>query len=264
MIGQKQVKTHESTKDNEHPLPDFTTFKKVSSAFLRLASDVLEYLKMADFTTLRRACILQTKTPSGAQFTPDIEEKIKSSANLDDLLDVLADSPYWSWIDLRLLEALVDASRSSKGETLIANYKEAIFSRKLIDVLPNAPSKEIKSKYYMKIVSKLEKEADDITVGDLLEFRSKLEVVIMDINNGSCVLDHFEDGCIEIHWYIPSDRADHAYHTASIRYHMFHELHLQYLQIGSFPPIHNPLMLNSRLPQLESEPSLPDIAGEIK
>ena len=249
-----------NTLEEIDSLPDFSKMKNISGAFVCLTSRVAEYLATAKFSSIRRACITQTNTPNGVQFSPDIEKKIKSSTNLDDLLDVLAESPFWSWIDLRLLEALVAASGSSKCDTLISSYKEAIFSRKLIDILPNVPSKELKEKYYMKIVSKLDKEADDITVADLLEFRSQLEVVIMDIKNGICVLDHFKDGCVEIHWYIPAEIVDHAYQTASIQYHKFHELHLQYLQIGSFPPIYNPLMM--RLPQLESVPSLPDIAGE--
>ena len=243
-------------------LPDFSKFKSISSAFVCLTSNVTEGLSTAKFISIRRACISQTKTPGGAQFSPDVEEKIKSSAHLDDLLDVLADSPYWSWIDLRLLEALVAASGSSKGETLISSYKDAIFSKKLIDVLPNAPSKDIKEQYYTKIVSKLDKKAEDLTVSDLLEFRSQLEVVIMDINNGTCILDHFEEGCVEIHWYIPTNRVDHAYQAAIIRYHKFHELHLQYLKIGSFPPIYNPLEV--RPSQLESKVTLPDEIGEIK
>ena len=252
------VTVHKEENDKD---PDFTEFDTISSAFVCLTSSLTKFLNNVEFSSMRRACISQTKTPNGAQFSPDIEQKIKLSSNLNDLLDALADSPYWSWIDLRLLEALVAASGSSKAKAIITSYKKAVFSKRLIDVLPNSPNKDVKKKYYTKIVSKLDKEAEDLTVGDLLEFRSQLEVVIMDINNGTCILDHFEEGCVEIHWYIPTNRVDHAYQAAVIQYHKFHELHLHYLQIGSFPPIYNPLKVG--LSQLESEVTPPDKAGEI-
>jgi len=49
-------------------------------------------------------------------------EKVKSANNLDTLLDTLTDSPYWSWIDMRLLEAMVAASGSNVAKDLLTSY----------------------------------------------------------------------------------------------------------------------------------------------
>ena len=191
---------------------------------------------------------------------PDVVQKIQTADNLDALLDILTATEYWSWIDLRLLETLVVASGSTAAQDIVDKYKATVYSKKLIDVLPNAPSKEIRDAYFTKIVSKVGKDSDEITVADLIEFRSKLEKVIMDINNGTCVLEHIADGCIEIHWFIPTHYIDHAYEAACLKQHKFHELHLLYLQIGNKPVLHDPQTIHSSQ-AVVIKPSPPLTAG---
>ena len=184
---------------------------------------------------------MQRGTPGGAQLPDQLIEKILNTQNLDTLLDVLVSSPYWSWIDIRMLEAIVVTSDIPQAQQSLDNYKKAVFSRKLIDLLPNLPSKEVKEEYFVKIASKLEKDASNMTVADLLEFQAELETVIMDIGKGTCVLEHIEQGCVEVHWYIPTHCVDSAYQSASSRCHTFNEIHLLWLQIAHYPVIHDPL-----------------------
>ena len=220
--------------------PDFSKFTSVSSAFVSLTSSVTKCLANEDIGIIRRACIVQIQSPNGAQLPPDVVEKIQSAQNLDALLDILTATKYWSWIDLRLLEALVVASGSSTAQDIVNKYKETVYTKKLIDILPDAPSKEIRDAYFSKIMSKVGKSSDEITVADLIKFRSKLETVIMDIKNGSCVIEHIADGCIEIHWLIPAHYVHHAYEAACLNRHKFHEFHLLYLQIGNYPVLLDP------------------------
>ena len=213
-----------------------------------------------NFHIIRRACIAQIKSPNGAQLPPDVVQKIQNAENLDALLDILTATEYWSWIDLRLLEALVVASNSSAAQDVVDKYKATVYSKKLIDILPTAPSKEIRDAYFSKIVSKVGKNSDEITVADLIEFRSKLESVIMDINNGTCVLEHISDGCIEIYWFIPTHYIHHAYKTACLKRHIFHQLNLLYLQIGNYPVLLDPLTVPSSQDAV-TKPSPPVTAG---
>ena len=225
-----------------------------------MTSCVAKYLENHNFTILRRACIVQIKSPNGVQLSPKVIQKIQNAENLDTLLDVLIATEYWSWIDLRLLEALVVASGSSTAQDIVDKYKATVYSKKLIDVLPNAPSKEIRDAYFTKIVSKIGKNSDEITVEDLIEFRSKLENVIMDINKGTCVLEHIADGCIEIHWFIPTHLIDHAFEAACLRVQKFHELRLLCLHIGNKPVLRDPLTVHSSQATLV-KPSPPLTAG---
>ena len=212
-----------------------------------------------DFSDLQRSCIEQMKTPGGAQLPPELIAEVNSCENITKLFKVLAKSAYWSWIDIRLLKAMVAASGVAEASQLLSNYRKAVFSKKLIDVIPNAPSIEVKAKYYTKIVTKLNKNPEEMKVADLLEFQSQMEAVILDINRGTCTLDHLEKGCIEVHWYIPTSLVNVAYQAAKARCHQFSGFDLQYLKIGDYPVIYGPLVL----PDVVSSPSKPVNVGEL-
>ena len=197
-------------------------------------------LRVADISIVRRACIEQINTPDGAQLTQKVVDDIKVSKNIDTIFDTLAESPYWSWIDIRLLEAMAVSSAIKQADILLESYKSAIFSKKLKDLLPNAPSKEVKEEYYTKVVSKFNKDPNEVIVQDLLDVRQPLEKVIMDIKNGVCILEHLERGCIEVHWYIPNCCAGHAYQSALQNRDQFQSIGLQHLKIGNYPIIYDP------------------------
>jgi len=198
-------------------------------------------LKKADYRDLRRACITQMHNPGGAELSQKLVDQISATKNIDDLFDLLVLSPYWSWIDIRMLELMGIASDDPQAVELLDNYKAAVFSKKLIDLQPNVFSKEIEEDCYTEVVTKIKKDPKEMTVADLLMFQSNLEEVVMDIKKGICILKHLEKGCIEVHWYIPTSCVDGAYQTAKIRCSKFHDFHLQYLKIGHYPVIHDPL-----------------------
>ena len=149
-----------------------------------------------------------------------------------------------------MLEAMVIASDNPQAAELLHNYKDVVFSKKIIELLQSVFSKEVEEDY-TKMVTKIKKDPKEMTVGDLLDLQSKLEVEIMDIKKGISVLEHWEKGCIEIHWYIPTSDVDGAYQTARVRCYQFNDLHLQYLKIGHNPVIHDPLVS----PDVVSAPS---------
>ena len=220
---------------------EFQNYNSVGKAFIVLQSNMITLLRGSNYGNLRRACIAQMHNPGGAKLSEQSVDKISTAENIDDLFDLLVRTPYWSWIDIRIMEMMVAAAQNSQAQALLNNYKAAIFSKRLLDLLPNVPSKEVKEKYYAKVVTKIKKDHTEITVADLLEFQSQLEAVIMDINKGICILEHLERGCIEVHWYIPTNCIDRAYQTARAKRYLFSSLQLQYLKIGHYPVIQDPL-----------------------
>ena len=220
----------------------FAEFDTVSEAFVFLTSQLKSLLARTDFSDIKRSSIEQIKTPSGAQLPTDLVSRVKSCKNVTMLFEILADSAYWSWIDVRLLKAMAAASGLVEAIQLLSSYKKEIFSKKLIDVIPNAPNKETKEKYYTMIVTKLNHNSKEMTVADLLKFQSQMEAVIFDINKGICTLEHLEKGCVEVYWYIPTKYVSRAYHSTILRSDHFNDLCLQYLRIGGYPVIHNPLV----------------------
>ena len=157
-----------------------------------------------------------------------------SSKSFKELLNFLAfETPYWSWVDIRLLDAMVTASGIKVALKLIKNYKEVIYGKKLKDVLPYTLDEQLNDRYYSKVVSKIKQNPDEITVAVLLTYRSELEEVIMNITKGTLVLEKVKDGCIEVYWYIPNCYVDTAYKNASKNCHKFHVFHLLQLKIGN-------------------------------
>ena len=252
--------TREPVKTTQEPVPtfDIMKFDSITEAYLFLTSNVSNLIQSGNFYTIRRACIEQTNTPNGAQLSPDLEKKIVATDKLDVLLDTLALSPYWSWIDLRLLQAVVIASGSTEANNLLINYKKTVFSKKLMDILSEIPSKEITDEYYDKIISKFDKKLEELTIFDLLEKKSQLETVIMDLKKGTCALAHIGEGCIEIHWFIPADYIDHVYQAATLNHYKYDKIFLQYLQIGTHNKIYNPSILKD----VSTKPPLPVSAGK--
>ena len=238
---------------------EFEKYNHVGRAFILLQTKVRALLKDANFGDLRRACIAQMHNPDGAKLTQEFVKQILTTKDVNDLFDLLVCSPYWSWIDIRILDMMVAASQVSQAVETLDNYKAAIFSKKLIDVLPNIFGKEVEKEQYAKVVTKIQKDPKEMTVADLMGFQSQLETVIMNIKKGISILEHLEKGCIEIYWYIPTSCVDGAYQSARVRCYQFNDLHLQYLKIGHYPVIHDPLAS----PDLVSAPSPPVNVGKL-
>ena len=227
-------------------ITDFSDCADIPSAFSLLTAEISKILKKADFYTLRRAILQYKNVPKGVQFPDDLYERIKTARDLDALLDLLAGSKHWSWIDLRLLESLIMSSRICEAKVLVNKYKEIIFSKKLVEVLDSMfmpEQKKHRDAYISKVGGKIEKDPKEITVGDLSRFITILETVIMDINNGSCVLEHLGTGCLEIHLLIPVHCRFHAYKSTLNNRHKFCDVLLQYLHIEPYPPIYNPFTI---------------------
>ena len=221
----------------------------ISIAFTLLTTKIRKLLESADFDTLKMAVLQQRNTPKGVQFPDDLLRSIKSTQNLGALLNVLVTDNnfrHWNWADLRLLETLVISSDNHAAKVIIDQYKESIFPIKLSEVLDKLPipqNKEHRDAYTAKVASKIQKEPSEVTVGDLSYYCNILETVIMDINKCSCVLEHLDNGCLEIHWLIPTYCRFHAYKSALNNRHKFYEIHLQYLEIKPYPPIYDPFTI---------------------
>ena len=172
---------------------DFTDCEDITAAFVLLTAGISKLLKIADFASLRRALLQQIVS---VQFPDDLYQSIKTAQDLDTLLDVLIGSQYWG-VDLWLPEMLVAGSEIHEAKVLINKYKEVIFPRKLSEVLDKMfmPQQIThKDAYISRIASMIAKESNEVTVGDLAQYRNILRAVIMDIRNGVCVLEHLDNG----------------------------------------------------------------------
>ena len=170
----------------------FKEFDNVSMAFIFLHSNLVKLLQNEDFYDISRSCIEQIKTPNGVQLSPECVKSIKMSRNFNELLSVLSLTPYWSWIDLRLIMTIVAASQNHNAMNLIRGYQNVVFTKRLKEVLPDGTDKKRKEAYCTKLALLLNKDPNDMTVADLLEHQSLLEPVIMDISKRIYIVEHLD------------------------------------------------------------------------
>ena len=183
-------------------------YSNIQSAFTRMTSEIESILELQKFSKLRRACV-QRVNSLGSNLPRSLVTKIKSTATLDDMLDLFSESPYWNWFDTRLLQALVSASGSPEAEEWLESFKNTFYAKKVTDVIPCISIKPFKES--TKIVEKFDKDPKDITISELLEHKYKLEYEVLDIDVGELVLSCIKTGCVELTWQLPQELVYRAY-----------------------------------------------------
>ena len=173
-----------------------------------MTSEIESILELRKFSKLRRACV-QRINSLGSNLPRSLVPKIQNTATFDDMLDVLAQSPYWNWFDTRLLQALVSASGSPEAEQRLESFKATFYTRKVIEVIPYISIKPFKES--INIAEKFDKDPKDLTISELLEHKYKLEDEVLDIDEGELVLSCIRTGCVELTWQIPRELVYRAY-----------------------------------------------------
>ena len=191
---------------------EFNTNDSVENMFLQLAHAIGNFLKASDceFPLLRSACMKSNKLVTKLNSLPsDLIDKINSTNNLDELLEVLILSPHCNWINVRMFEKMVAFSDQPEAKELIYKYKKIIFSKKLTHVLEDFTGMEITGDYYTRVRDKWNKDVEDITLEDITNRWSKLQT-IFDVEDLELLLENVIKGSIEIVWLIPVELTSHA------------------------------------------------------
>ena len=191
-------------------LVKFSKDRSINAAYNRMTSNIAVILetKNVKFNNLRRACIQEINT-LGSTLPKDLVHKIQPTKSLDELLDVLALSPYWNWFDTRLLQALVSASGSTEAEEWLESFKATFYAKKVTELIPYISIKPFKES--IDITEKFDKDPKDITISELLDHKYKLEYEVLDIDEGELVLSCIKTGCVELTWQLPQELVYQAY-----------------------------------------------------
>ena len=164
-------------------------------------------MELQKYPKLRRACV-QRINSLGSNLPHSLVPKIQNTTTFDDMLDVLAQSPYWNWFDTRLLEALVSVSGSPEAEQWLEVFKATFYTKKVTEVISYISVEPFKESVI--IVEKFGQNPNDLTISELLEHKFKLEYVL-DIDEGELVLSCIKTGCVELIWQIPLELVYQAY-----------------------------------------------------
>ena len=223
------------------PLVDFDRFENVGQAFQDFTTVLTSLLRIPNIATIRRACILQGMGPFGITLPDVLSNRIQSISKIDDLIDELTYSGFMTWIDTRLVEAMAAASTSStpKPLDLVKQYKNFVYRKKLSEILTDFPDPETKMQYVAKVSIKVNKFVSDVTVKELLNYKKVLEIVVLDVRQGSLSLSNITEGCIEMHCYIAFHLLAHAYQSSLRNANKFSSLHIRYLEFQGYPRIYS-------------------------
>ena len=173
-----------------------------------MTSAIETVLTAGDFPLLRRACIHRIKSLKGGLPHKLIPQILRTSS-MNELLDMLAQSEYWNWLDTRLLEALTYASGSPEAIEMLEYFKKTFYPRKVSEFIPYQLVKPFKE--FVNLQDKFNKDPSELTVYELLEHKYKLEYEVLDIDEGELVLSCIKTGCVELTWQLPQELVYQAY-----------------------------------------------------
>ena len=210
---------------DEAVIVDFTTINDVEDMFIALVSALRKLLSEDKFQALRRGYIANKKF---RKLPSSFIDKIRATKTLDDLFDVVVDSPYCNWMNIRLLEHMAVASLQTNVRQLIDQYKNAVFSKRLQDVFQQIPEIEITEDYYSEVKQKWNKKFEEVTLKDVNDQWDKLEK-IFDVEDPTLLLKHVISGSIQFYWIIPLELVSHARFSAFKNWH--HLTEILYLDI---------------------------------
>ena len=152
---------------------------------------------------MRRKCLENVNVIGTISLSKEIRNEIRNAKDFDDLFDVLCDTPYWNWMNIRMLEKM--AGDCSEAKQLIEKYKITIFSRKVNDIVSEIPNLKIPTGDYTRVKEKWNKDFNDLVIKDIVnrwnEIEKKFNV------EETMLLESITEGCVEICWLLPNQHS---------------------------------------------------------
>ena len=204
---------------------DFTNYDDVEDMFVALVSALRNMLSEDKFKSLRRGLTLNKKIK---KLPSSFTDQIRATEKLDDLVDVVVESPYCNWMNIRLLEQMAAASLQNNIHQLIGQYKNTVYSKRLQDVFQQITETEVPEDYCSKIKQKWDKEFEEVTLRDVIRHWERLEK-IFDTEEPTLLLERIIKSSVQFFWLIPSELVCHARYSAFTNWHQLDDI--LYLEI---------------------------------
>ena len=202
--------------------------KSVESTFSTFVEKICDELKKeSDFIKVRRRCIQNVNVTGTISLSKDTIKEIRNAKEFDELFDISCCTPYWNWMNIRMLERM--ATDCSAAQQVISQYKNDVFCRKVKDVVSEIPNLEIPADKYTEVKGKWNKDFDNLTVKDIVEQWNEIEKKFN--VEETMILKSITEGCVKICWLIPNDFVEHAIDSAQPVKHEDHS--------GDQPPVNH-------------------------
>ena len=132
---------------------------------------------------------------------------IKEAQSFQALCSMLADTTYWNFLDIRMIEAMATASLIPAAQDTIENFKPTFFSMTLKEAAPYFPVIKVKPNH-TELYEDLDRDPSQMIIGELHKHCFYLETEILKTGPDTCTICRILIGSVEIIWQI---HVDHAY-----------------------------------------------------
>ena len=224
---------------------EFLEDENIANAFTKLSAAVTDIIQHTNFSRLQRACIERARTPTMLHKSNEIIPVVKETNSFDSLCSMLADTTYWNFLDIRMMETMATASMIPAAQETIENFKKAFFGMTLKEAAPYFPVIKVKPNH-TELYEELDKDPSEMTIGELHKHRFYLETEILKTGADTCTICRIVIGSVMIIWQI---HVEHAYQA----YSRLKKLHSQ----PSLQPIHF-----MSIPEMKHWEGLPLLYGQ--
>ena len=182
----------------------FSEEENIAIAFTKLSAAVTDIIQHTNFSRLQRSCIERARTPEMIYKSNEIIPFVKEADSFDRLCSMLADTTYWNFLDIRMMETMATASMIPAAQETIENFKKAFFSMTLKEAAPSFPIIRLKPNH-TELHEDLDRDPSQMTIGELHKHRFYLETKILETGPDTCTICRIMIGSVAIIWQIHVD-----------------------------------------------------------
>jgi len=136
---------------------------------------------------------------------------INGAQSFQKLCTTLADTPYWNFLDTRMMEAMVTAANVPVAQMSLENFKKAFFGLTLEKAAPYFPVSLVLKADHTTINEVLDRDPRQMTIGELHRHCFFLETELFETGPDTLMYYRIKVGSVIILWQIHIDNVYKAY-----------------------------------------------------
>ena len=223
----------------------------VETSFVYMLSRLEELWSDVEFSKLKNTC------KRDGRLSDELRSNLQSTTNLEQIFDLLSNSQFCTWLEIRILKCMAKVAGVPEATSMLRIFEECVHSRKCSEVEMHFKKKYINPDHLTLMVAKLNKNAENVIVSDLIKYCYKQESILR-LPPESITLVGSSKGCLEIYMVIPCYCYLYTYEMAKSCFFKLRLYNIQYLQIGTFSKVYTTNLAET----VEAKSFLADISSK--
>ena len=203
----------------------------VETSFVYMLSRLEELWSDVEFSKLKNTC------KRDRRLSDKLRIDLQSTTNLEEIFDLLSNSQFCSWLEIRILKCMAKVANVPEATSMLNIFEECVYSRRCSEVGTYFKKTYFNPDHLTLVVAKLNKNAEDVTVSDLIRYCYEQESILQ-LPPESITLVGSSKGCLEIYMVIPCYCYLYAYEMSKSFFFKLRPFNVQYLQIGTFSKVY--------------------------